>query len=41
MMGEVFDAARVIAEECDASGRRLRVLAHPTALARLESLLKR
>ncbi len=41
MVGEVFDAVRVIAEECDESGRRLKVLAHPAALARLESMLRR
>jgi GTP-binding protein HflX len=40
LLGEVFEVARVLGEECDASGRRLKVLAHPAALARLESLLR-
>ncbi len=41
LVGEVFEAARVLSEEYDAEGRRLKVLAHPAALARLESLLRR
>jgi GTP-binding protein HflX len=41
LVPEVFEVARVTGEECDASGRRLKVLAHPAALARLESMLKR
>jgi len=41
LVPEVFEVARVTAEECDASGRRLKVLAHPATLARLESMLKR
>ncbi len=41
LVGEVFEATRVLAEEYDEAGRRLKVLAHPAALARLESLLRR
>jgi GTP-binding protein HflX len=41
LVGEIFEAARVLAEEYDEAGRRLKVLAHPAALARLESLLRR
>src|SRR6185437_6140403 len=41
LVPEVYEVARVTAEECDTSGRRLKVLAHPATLARLESMLKR
>jgi GTP-binding protein HflX len=41
LIGEVFEAARVLAEEYDGAGRRLKVLAHPAALARLQSMLRR
>jgi GTP-binding protein HflX len=41
LIGEVFEAARVLAEEYDDAGRRLKVLADPATLARLESLLRR
>ena len=41
LVGEVFESARVLSEEYDEAGRRLKVLAHPAALARLESLLRR
>jgi GTP-binding protein HflX len=41
LLGEIHENARVLAEEYDEAGAHLRVLAHPTALARLESLLMR
>jgi len=41
LVPEVYEVARVTAEECDTAGRRLKVLAHPAALSRLESMLKR
>jgi GTPase len=41
LVGEVFEVARVLAEECDEAGRRLKVRAHPAELARLESMLRR
>jgi GTPase len=41
LVGEVFEATRVLSEEYDEAGRRLKVLAHPAALARLETLLRR
>jgi GTP-binding protein HflX len=41
MVGEIFEAARVLSEEFDEGGRRLKVLAHPDELARLSSLLRR
>ncbi len=41
LVGEIFEAVRVLAEEYDDAGRRLRVLGHPAALARLESMLRR
>jgi GTP-binding protein HflX len=41
LVNEVFESARVLSEDYDENGRRLRVLAHPAALARLLSLLER
>jgi GTP-binding protein HflX len=41
LLGEIHETARVLDEHYDEAGARLRVLAHPTALARLESLLSR
>jgi len=41
LVGEVFEAARVVSEAYDESGRRLKVLADPVTIARLESLLAR
>jgi GTP-binding protein HflX len=41
LVGEIFEAARVLGEEYDDVGRKLRVLADPAALARLQSLLRR
>jgi GTP-binding protein HflX len=41
LIGEVYESARVISEEYDEAGRRLKVRAHPAALARLTSLLGR
>ncbi len=41
LLAEVHEAARVVSEEYDENGGRLRVRAHPTALARLTSLLVR
>jgi GTP-binding protein HflX len=41
LVGEVYEAARVISEDYDEAGRRLKVRAHPEALARLQSLLAR
>jgi GTPase len=41
LVGEVHKAARVLSEEYDESGARLRVLAHPAELARLGRLLGR
>jgi GTP-binding protein HflX len=41
LVGEVYELARVLAESYDDAGRRLRVLADPASLARLEALLKR
>jgi GTP-binding protein HflX len=41
LVGEVFDAARVVSEAYDEAGRRLSVLADPATLARLEALLAR
>jgi GTP-binding protein HflX len=39
LLGEVYEGARVLAEEYDEAGARLRVLAHPATLGRLRSLL--
>lgn len=39
LLGQVHEAARVVSEEYDEHGGRLRVRAHPVALARLERLL--
>ena len=41
LVGEIYEAARVVSEEYDEGGRRLKVRAHPAALARLTSLLAR
>jgi GTP-binding protein HflX len=41
LVGEVYESARVLSEEYDEAGRRLKVLADPAALARLESMLGR
>jgi GTP-binding protein HflX len=41
LVGEVFEAVRVLSEDYDDAGRRLRVLGHPAALARLETMLRR
>jgi GTP-binding protein HflX len=39
LVGEVFESVRVLAEEYDEAGRKLKVRGEPAALARLESLL--
>jgi GTP-binding protein HflX len=39
LIGEVYENARVLSEEYDQEGARLRLRAHPAALARLQSLL--
>jgi GTP-binding protein HflX len=41
LIGEVYDAARVLSEEYDEAGARLKVRVHPAALARLTRLLER
>ena len=41
LVGEVFEAVRVVGEDYEEAGRRLRVRAHPAALARLESMMRR
>ena len=41
LVSDVFESARVLSEEYDESGRKMRILAQPGALARLESLLAR
>jgi GTP-binding protein HflX len=41
LVSEVYDAARVLSEEYDEAGARMKVRAHPAALARLERLLTR
>ena len=41
LVNEVFAAARVLSEEYDEAGRKMRVLAPPATIARLQSLLSR
>jgi GTP-binding protein HflX len=41
LIGEVFEVARVLSESYDDAGRRMKLLADPASLARLETLLKR
>ena len=41
LVGEIYEAARVVSEAYDEGGRRLTVRAHPEAMARLTSLLAR
>jgi len=41
LVSEIFEGSRVLSEEYDELGRKMRVLAHPAALARLASLLER
>ncbi|MFT3764589.1 MAG: GTPase HflX [Minicystis sp.] len=41
LVSEVYEAARVLSEEYDEAGARLKVKAHPAALARLERMLER
>jgi len=41
LVSEVYDAARVLSEEYDEAGARLKVRAHPAALARLGRMLSR
>jgi GTP-binding protein HflX len=41
LLGEIYEHARVVAEEYDERGARLSVRAHPADLARLRSLLAR
>jgi GTPase len=40
LLGEVYDSARVVTEEYDEAGTRLRVRALPAAIARLRSVLE-
>jgi GTP-binding protein HflX len=39
LLGEIYDNARVLSEEFDASGRRLKVRGLPGAIARLRTAL--
>ena len=41
LVSDVFESARVLSEEYDDGGRKMRVLTNPGALARLQSLLVR
>ncbi|MFO0591075.1 MAG: GTPase HflX [Polyangiaceae bacterium] len=41
LVNEVFASARVLSEEYDEAGRKMRVLAQPSTIARLQSLLSR
>ena len=41
LVGEVYEIARVLSEEYDEAGARLKVRAHPAGLARIERLLAR
>lgn len=41
LIGEVYESARVLAEEYDEEGAKLRVRAHPAAIERLRSALAR
>ena len=41
MVSEVYEVARVVSEEYDEAGARLKVRVHPAALARLERMLAR
>lgn len=41
LVSEIFEAARVLSEEYDERGRRMRVLAPPATLARLTNLIER
>ena len=41
LLGEIYEGARVLSEECDEKGTRYRVRSHPATLARLTTLLSR